>query len=495
MIPQVLVNWTYELSDQTGFLLQRCNNLSGVWNVDIATGGDTFEYTDSDVAVGDTRSYQVAATNEYGTGSFSNTGSVYITSNGPTILFLTAKASSDIKPFDGTVSSSAIPTVTPDITVFGDSYNLTQSFDYTLVGFRNLAINDGGSITSGSGNTYVITINTNTGSITGPSTSSIDTGGYIVVPPNTDIPYEIGQSLTIVDVASGSNGFLTTFYYHDAGQQVAFTSSNGNNWTTASIIPAELIVGGVAWAYGNGRYLTIGTVAPTYDYSDQRVQYTDNGGATWNTASFSAVGRPVWDFIYDGTKFVGCCEGGIFVTSSNGINWGTTTTGTGEDLWRLLYNSGHYFAIGQPLRANTGGTGKIYTSTNLITWQAVSSSVPTTNAYLGITYSPSLGIYLAVGEQGLMATSSNGVNWGDCSQPSPIYDTSLLEVSWNSVNHYFAANDFNGYIYNSPDGINWTLNTINPRILYNGQYYYYSTRLKYYSSINKFLIFNETPST
>src|ERR1035437_8796407 len=159
MIPQVLVNWTYELSDQTGFLLQRCNNLSGVWNVDIATGGDTFEYTDSDVAVGDTRSYQVAATNEYGTGSFSNTG------------------------------------------------------------------------------------------------------GYIVVPPNTDIPYEIGQSLTIVDVASGSNGFLTTFYYHDAGQQVAFTSSNGNNWTTASIIPAELIVGGVAWAYGNGRYLTIGTVA------------------------------------------------------------------------------------------------------------------------------------------------------------------------------------------------------------------------------------------
>ena len=578
MATQVLVIWTYAHSDQTGFLLQRSTNSASTWPVNYTTNASTMQYTDSDVVVGGTYWYHVAATNQFGIGSFSNTASVYLTTPGPVTLSLiptpdtktydgtisssqppvlvsgsvvagdtasffqffdtkhvgsgktiTPTASLivtsgtpylieilpdvvgqidafgldilgtfDSKSFDGTISSSTIPVFSQDL-FLGDitSSVPTQSFSTPLVGIdivmdpdlSTIIIDDGNS-----GSNYIVNPNGQpVGIIAGPSTASIDTASYVLIPVNTDIPYEDEWYLNVLDAASGSNGFLMTNFYQVALQQVAFTSLNGNNWTVATTMSADLIVYGQAWAYGAGRYLTIGEVDPTYDTSDQRVQYTDDGGATWNTASFSAVNSWVWDFIYDGSKFVGCCDGGTLITSSNGIDWGTTTTGEVDNIQRLLYNSGRYFIVGQPSRATWGGTGKIYTSTDLETWQAVSSSIPTTNAYLGITYSPSLNIYMAVGEQGLMATSSNGVDWGDCSQPPPIYGTTLSTVAWNSVDGYFAVSDFEGYIYNSPDGINWTLNTINPHVQYNGQFYTWALRLKYDSSLNKFLLFGQAP--
>ena len=120
---------------------------------------------------------------------------------------------------------------------------------------------------------------------------------------------------------------------------------------------------------------------------------------------------------------------------------------------------------------------------------------PTTNAYMGVTYSPSLNMYLAVGEQGLMASSTDGVNWIDRSNPPPIYGTSLSAIVWNPIGSFFAVADFSGYIYNSVDGINWTLNTINPHITFQSNYYDYVLRIKYDNSINKFLVFGITPPT
>ena len=489
----IIINWTYAPADNTGYLLQKSLDGGSSWT-DLPTVGLQLQYTDTDVVVENTYWYHVAATNDFGTGSFSTMFSVYLSSPSVVTVYLTANAASDIKPFDGTSASLQTPTVTPNVSYYGDTASFVQTFDSPLVGIDKTITPTGGVI-SNTGIVYSVSPVTSTGSITGPSTASIDTGSYVLIPVNTDIPYEDGWFLNVVDAASGSNGFLMTNFYQVANQQVAFTSSNGNNWTVATTMSAEFQVYGQAWAYGAGRYLTIGEVDPTYDTSDQRVQYTDDGGATWSTASFSAVNSWVWDFIYDGSKFVGCCDGGTLVTSSDGIDWGNTTTGEGDDIQRLLYNGGRYFVVGQPSRASWGGTGKIYTSTDLETWQAVSSSIPTTNAYLGIAYSPSLGIYMAVGEQGLMATSSNGVDWGDCSQPSPIYGTTLSTVAWNSVDGYFAVSDFSGYIYNSPDGINWTLNTINPHVQYNGQFYTWALRLKYDSSLNKFLLFGQAPPT
>ena len=82
MATQVLVSWTYGLSDNTGFLLQRSVDSGSTWPNNYPTDAVTHQYTDNDVVIGGTYWYHVAATNPYGTGSFSNTASVYVSSSG-----------------------------------------------------------------------------------------------------------------------------------------------------------------------------------------------------------------------------------------------------------------------------------------------------------------------------------------------------------------------------------------------------------------------------
>lgn len=72
-----LLTWTYALSDQTGFLLQRSTNSGSSWTTDYALASTASSYIDSNVSLTNTYWYRIAATNNYGTGTFSNTGSVF----------------------------------------------------------------------------------------------------------------------------------------------------------------------------------------------------------------------------------------------------------------------------------------------------------------------------------------------------------------------------------------------------------------------------------
>lgn len=491
MIPKVLINWTYPLSDQTGFLLQRRKSLSGAWTLDIATDGSTLDYTDNDVVVGDTCSYHVAATNTYGTGAFSSTGSVYITPNGPITLFLTTDASPDVKPFDGTTSSSILPVVTPDITVFGDSHDLTQSFDEKLVGKRILSVT-AGSITSGSGNTYiVVTSNTNTGSITGPPTGSL-LNNYIGMPADTDFPFDDEWFTDTGMIASSGSYFMAVAGLPVQGVNAIVTSSNCISWSilpgvTSSVYPTVIA------------YNRTGTRIVGIDDMGGTVQYSDDNGYTWNTTPYSTT-TIVLDIIHDGTRFVTVGQHSTVVTSSNGIDWGVVFIGSTDENWqRIVYNSeSGLYVVAATTRWRGGPVevqGSIYTSIDLINWATGSQTiVPGTSGCLGIAYSPLLGIYVAVGGSGFVATSSNGTNWMTMtSSIPPIYESSLSSIAWNSVDNEFAVSDFGSYIYNSNDGINWTLNTIYPTVLYHGSNYSYIQRLTHFPSINKYVVFGSGP--
>lgn len=571
MATQIIVNWTYSLLDNTGFLLQRVVDFGTIWSGNFTTDASTTQYIDSDVAVGKTYSYKVAATNAFGTGSFSNTGSIYIASTGSVTLYLTIGPTTDVKTYDGTITSSVTPAILSGSIAAGDTasfvqyfdtkhaatgklliptgsvtgssgviYNITfisnsigqidpinidvlgafdskafdgtisssviptfsiplftgditssvstQSFANKFVGIDknmvpNLAtiiINDGNS-----GNNYVVNQNSQPiGIITGPPTGSL-LSNYIGVPADTDMPYEPDWSVTIYDITSGSNGFLTFDTLNNAGWVAVLTSSNLINW----VVIASASYQPRCQAFGSGTYVGLNAFGNESD-----AQYSTDGGLTWIATTVPTTDVMI-DALYDGAQFVACGVGGTILTSSNGINWKVESIGNTDFLNRIIYNGGRYVAVGPIALSGYSltSTGTIYTSTNLISWQAVSSSIPTTAGYYDVTYSPSLGIYVAVGEAGLMATSSNGIDWMDNSHPAPIYQTSLTSITWNSVESYFAVSDFDGYIYNSTDGITWTLNTINPHLIYNGDYYTYVLRMKYYNLINKFAVIGTPP--
>jgi hypothetical protein len=78
-----LITWNYALNDETGFLLQRSTNSGSTWDVNFPQP-TTSSYVDDTVVLYGTYWYRIAATNRYGTGSYSNIGSVFVPPDLPT---------------------------------------------------------------------------------------------------------------------------------------------------------------------------------------------------------------------------------------------------------------------------------------------------------------------------------------------------------------------------------------------------------------------------
>jgi hypothetical protein len=480
----IIINWSYELEDNNGFLLQKSTDDGDSW-VDLPTTGLQYTYTDEDVEIENTYWYRVAATNEYGTGSFSAKYSVYLSSPSIVTVYLTVDAKPDIKPFDGTTISTQTPKHHPDPEYYGDEASFEQFFDSSLVGDDH-DIYPEGEVTSNTGIVYDITFNESSGSITGPSTESIDTENYILIPPNTDLPYNEDWYIDVQSISSGSNGFITIDMLPEEEKYMVMKSMNGTNWEnigTALYLPLTMV-------YGNGVY--VGFNAPD---NETNAQWSNDGGETWNLITIP-TDEFIWDAIYDGSRFIACGNNGTIITSSNGIEWGLESTGVSDCAFRIAFNGSRYVIVGPSIYGSPGGTGLILTSTDLKTWQSVYPfPEPTTNAYLGVAYSPSLNMFLAVGEMGMMASSGDGIDWTDLNQLPPIYDNDITGVTWNSAKGHFAVSNRTGYIFTSPDRLVWTLDTINPHIEYNGLYYNYIKRLIYDASLNKIFVLGSIPVT
>ena len=72
------ISWNYTLADNTAFLLQRSTNSGSTWTANYPLPVSQTSYLDTTVVPYGTYWYHVAPTNKYGTGSFSNTGSVFV---------------------------------------------------------------------------------------------------------------------------------------------------------------------------------------------------------------------------------------------------------------------------------------------------------------------------------------------------------------------------------------------------------------------------------
>lgn len=75
---QSLVTWSYELTNNDFFLLQRSVDSGTTWPNNYLLPSSSLQYIDAGVSSFNTYWYRVAAASYYGIGLFSNTGSVYI---------------------------------------------------------------------------------------------------------------------------------------------------------------------------------------------------------------------------------------------------------------------------------------------------------------------------------------------------------------------------------------------------------------------------------
>lgn len=79
---QSSVTWSYSLSDETGFILERSSNSGSTWNTILTCNSETTSFTDNSITWGDSKWYRVTAKNDFGNGQSSLLATVFINSPG-----------------------------------------------------------------------------------------------------------------------------------------------------------------------------------------------------------------------------------------------------------------------------------------------------------------------------------------------------------------------------------------------------------------------------
>lgn len=220
-----------------------------------------------------------------------------------------------------------------------------------------------------------------------------------------------------------------------------YTSSNGIAWTARSSGKSGLLMNvngdGPLWvAVGEGGAIV-----------------TSTNGIDWmsRTSPTNALFRGV---AYGNGIYVACGDNGALVRSTNGTTWSSVSSGTVNSLQGVGYgtefvNAGDTNGIPSesPLFVVVGQGGLIMTSTNGISWTSRASGQ---TVYISdVMYGN--GYYVAVGNTRILR-SSDGISWSSSTNATYLYRAAYCSG-------VFKATGKNGAIWSSTDGLNWTAET------------------------------------
>jgi hypothetical protein len=285
-----------------------------------------------------------------------------------------------------------------------------------------------------------------------------------------------------------------------------YYSSDLFDWSNAVIPNIYVGSGGetfypelFAGAYGNGKYVLLGT--GTFPTNNNELEVlTSNDGVNWtnqpqvppvqtgptNTLTTIALGNGVYvatsansvilssdDLSYTNVSespglsavtfssgiFTGVGPNGAIYQSSDGVSWTQRNSTTTQNLNAVASGGGEIVAV--------GANGAIQTATTGTVWTNRTSG--TSLALEGVAYSN--GLYVTVGQGGTVLTSPDAIDW--TGQFSGVL-SNLTSVTAGSAG--FVAAGTGGVILLSQDSIMWTrensgtTNTLNAVCFGNGYY-------------------------
>jgi hypothetical protein len=187
---------------------------------------------------------------------------------------------------------------------------------------------------------------------------------------------------TLRGVAFGAEKFLAVG--RNASGPIAYSSTNGVNW---SALPATDFVANLdAVTFGSGAFV----IADDFGFL-----YRSTDLVSW-TSYATGISDPE-GAAFVNNRFFATGNNGRFATSSDGTTWTTITNGaTTRRLFGTAYGAGRYIMV--------GAKGAIISATDVMPWSAVTS--PTADRIEDVIFAN--GLFVAVGENGTILTSSSG---------------------------------------------------------------------------------------
>lgn len=188
-------------------------------------------------------------------------------------------------------------------------------------------------------------------------------------------------------------------------------------------------------------------------------------GKVWNEISHNMYNTPS-DVIWDGAKYIAI--GGLRIfTSPDGISWAeltlptiVTLPGDVVSLYGVTYTGSQYVAI--------GNAGVILTSTDGYNWQNNSLDYTTYINLMIFNVANNGSRYVAAGQYGAMLTSTNGVDWSIITPPvsGHFHDVKYANGLFMVVGQTTSGSTL-PILLTSVDGVNWQSKTISNRTLGN----------------------------
>ncbi|OGP79391.1 MAG: hypothetical protein A2V86_07000 [Deltaproteobacteria bacterium RBG_16_49_23] len=187
-----------------------------------------------------------------------------------------------------------------------------------------------------------------------------------------------------------------------------------------------------AAAFGNSIFVAVGSTGAIFTSSD---------GISW-TLSPSGSFVNLNGIAYGKGTFVAVGNSGTILTSTDGISWTSRVSGVPNNLQAATFGNGTFVAV--------SSGGRILTSPDGVNWTQRAS--PTLFALNGVAFGN--GAFVVVGDVGIVLTSTDGVTW-----TSGFPNSNPLNgiVFGNST---FVAVGAIGTIGTSPNGVNWTFKTV-----------------------------------
>lgn len=218
-----------------------------------------------------------------------------------------------------------------------------------------------------------------------------------------------------------------------------FTSADGLVWSSTTGIQVDYgSEGFYALAYSPtlGRYVAA---------SNNKIVSSDDG-VSW-TQRYTATLLEVKSVFWTGSRFIAAGWNGAYLSSADGITWVNKGLPSGTHAEDAAWSE----SLGLSVAVSNSSTNNVFTSTDEITWNALSVAAP--NGLFGIVWTGTS--FVAVGSSGTIVTSRDGATWVNRSIASgpTFYDVQVAQGKLIAVGTA-------GKVYVSlDDGVSWAAQT------------------------------------
>lgn len=170
----------------------------------------------------------------------------------------------------------------------------------------------------------------------------------------------------------------------------------------------------------------------------------------WTRRSASVTTQTLYGVVHATDKFVAVGDNSTILNSTDGLSWTRVTAPSGQHYRGIAHNGARFAAAG--IGGTTSIRGAAAYSDDGVNW--TSASLPAGVLQIS-AIAHGAGLFVAVGEQGRIYTSADGVTWSNATSPV----TALLR-SIAFAKGLFVVGADGGRVLTSPDGITWTNNSL-----------------------------------